>query len=594
MPLSANGKIDRRALPDPQYLDTDAERGYRGPSDEVEGVLARIWGEVLGVERVGVDDNFFEMGGDSILSIQIMARANRAGLKLSPRQMFEHQTVGELARVVQKGAQARVARQEDKREEKSEGRLTPIQRWFFEQGFDNQSHWNMSVLLEVEQGVDLAALSRAYREVLTQHDALRMRFRRDEQGQWRQAVAEAGQEADLEIIDLSAESDDRLSDKLSEVCGHKQASLDITLGPVTRGVYFGLGEGTRGRLLIVAHHLVTDIVSWQIVIEAIERGYGQAVRGERIELGEKTTSYGEWAERLAEHAREQEVSDEAGYWLDERRQGIGRMPVDKCEEEDVASKERQVVRRLSKEETSQLHREVAKAYRTLINDVLMVGLVKAYERWTGERKVLVDVEGHGREDVGGGVDVTRTVGWFTTISPLVVDISGAEGIGEEIKEVKEQVRGMRRGGIGYGLLRYLGKDEEVSERLRGMAKAEILFNYMGRAGGAAAVGEGKLLRRAKERKGEWREGGGRRTHLLEVNGSIVGEELQMVWTYSEARHDRGTVERLAEWYMEGLREVIRHCQGGGAISYTPSDFLAAKLSQAEIDDLVAELSASDE
>jgi non-ribosomal peptide synthase protein (TIGR01720 family) len=545
----------------------------------VEEVLAGIWGEVLGVERVGVTDNFFELGGDSILSIQVVARASQAGLHLTARDIFQRQTVAELAEV------ARPATELDAEQGVVAGevRLTPIQRWFFEQDRGDPSHFNQSVLLEVPGALDGDLLESALRAVVRHHDALRMRFR-CEGGDW-QAYNEEQEMSDLLWrVELGGSTEEEGAKAMEEAAERVQQSLDLGSGPLLRGAWFQLRE-RPGRLLLVVHHLVIDGVSWRILLEDLEQVYRQLERGDEVRLAAKTTSYRTWARRLEDYASSGELEGETEYWLRERTD-VGTLPVDRAGGRNTVASVDVVATALSEGETGALLKAVPEVYRTQINDVLLTALARAHWGWTGRRRLLLEMEGHGREDLFDDVDVSRTVGWFTSIYPIVLDLDQPGDMGRSLKSVKEQLRAVPRRGIGYGLLRYL-RDGELRERRTRLGGADICFNYLGQMNSGLEA-EGAIFRQVPGRRGlEWSRSG-RRAHLVDITAAVVGGRLQISWIYSRDVHARGTIARLADEYSSSLRALIEHCLSEGAGGHTPSDFPLAALDQAELDELLSQ------
>jgi non-ribosomal peptide synthase protein (TIGR01720 family) len=347
-------------------------------------------------------------------------------------------------------------------------------------------------------------------------------------------------------------------------------------------------------LLVVAHHLVIDGVSWRIVLGDLGRAYEQLKRGEGVELGEKTTSYQQWAKRLAEYGRSEQIRREQEYWLEMGVERASRLPVE-LEGENVEGAVEVVTKSLSEEETGRLLQQVPEVYHTQINDVLLTALGEAMGQWMGSDEVLVDVEGHGREEIGAdGVDVTRTVGWFTTIYPVVLERSGSgsgsgrsgrgrAGEGEGLKRVKEQLRGMPGRGMGYGLLRYGVGNEEIAEKLREKQQAEVLFNYLGQFD--ARWDGGGIFGPATEKCGGSRSGQAKRRYVVEIAGGVFGGRLQMHWMYSGGLHRRETIEAVAEGYQAALLKLIEHCLSPEAGGYTPSDFPLAQASDLKPEDL---------
>src|ERR1043166_2075320 len=421
LPLTVNGKVDRKALPAAELSAVREE--YVGPRNAVEEELCRIWSAVLKVERVGIEDNFFELGGDSILSIQIIARAAQAGLQLTPRQLFEQQTIRALAEVVgsREGVQA------EQGLVSGSVALTPIQHYFFEQELVERDHYNQALLLELPAETDVELVREVMKRLVLRHDALRLRFEQ-QQGEWRQsyAGAEAAEPDYFEVVDLSGVAE--RSRELTRRCSEMQQRLNISTGPLLRVGYFELGDGERKRLLLAIHHLAIDGVSWRILVEELQAGYAALARGVEPEWGAKTSSYQQWAAALVEYAQRVEA-EQAQYWEGVWDEATGRVPRE-LEGANTIHSEASVRVSLSAEETRALLQEVAGVYHTQINDVLLTALGRVLGEWVGSERVIVGLEGHGREQEEiGGVDVTQTVGWFTTLYPAVVEVRRGSEVG---------------------------------------------------------------------------------------------------------------------------------------------------------------------
>lgn len=582
LPLTLNGKVDRRALPAADHSRPDGDKVFAAPRNPIEATLAQIWSNVLGVDPVGVDDNFFDLGGDSILSIQIIARANQAGLGLSPRQLFQHQTVAELATVAGVAAAA-VAEQGV-----VTGRvpLTPVQARFFALDQPELHHYNQAMLLEVQGTADASLFAQAIDHVLIHHDALRLRCAKTENG-WQQFFALPDGAVPFEAVDLSCLAEVEQATAIESHAARLQASLNLQEGPIIRVALFNRGAQRNSYLLIVIHHLAVDGVSWRILLEDLQELLEQLNLGVKPSLPPKTTSFKTWAERLIEHARSGQLDDEAAYWLRLGEQAAVSLPLDHTGGTNTAASARSVSVSLSADETSALLQEVPVAYRTQINEVLLTALVRAFAPWTGSRSLLLDLEGHGREEIVEGVDLSRTVGWFTTIFPVVLDCDNAWTVVEALRFVKEQLRAIPNRGIGYALLRYAGGAEGIAGALRALPRAEVRFNYLGQLD--RALTESSIFRVAPESSGPAQSPVGTRQYLLNVIGAVAGGELRLEWTYSENLHRRETVDRLAQNYREELRTLIAHARAGEAASYSPSDFPQAKLSQEDLDKVLARL-----
>ncbi len=575
LPLTPSGKLDRKALPVPEQGRPSEE--HEAPHTASEELLAGIWAEVLRVQHVGVHDNFFALGGDSILSIQLVARAARVGLRITPKQVFEHPTIAKLALVA--GAAPEV--------ETEQGwvtgpvPLTPIQSWFFEAQPTNPPYFNQAVLLRVQQPLAPAVVNRAWEALLRHHDALRLRFESD--GQFWKAWNEApsADSVPWRRIDLSALSAAGSRGALEKAAEQVQGSLELSAAPLVRSVWFDLA-GDVPRLLLVIHHLVIDGVSWRVLLEDLEVACRQLAGGEVVRLPAKTTSFQTWARRLVEHARTLDPEPELSWWRRECAESPTGLTVDHPGGANVVASQHQVSVWLSAEETRLLLQEVPAAYRTQINDVLLTALVQALG---GPAQVLrVDLEGHGREEILPGVDLSRTVGWFTTLFPVRLEVGAEPDPGAVLKAIKEHLRALPNRGIGYGLLRYLHPEEPIREQLASARPAQVSFNYLGQFD--QVLSDLALFSPAAEASGAVCSPEAQRRYVLDVLGLIAGGRLRVDWLYSENLHRRTTVEQMAAEFLERLRELIAHCLSPEAGGYTPSDFPLAGLGQGELDRLL--------
>jgi len=557
---------------------------YVAPRNEVEQSLTKIWQQLLGIDRVGIYDNFFELGGDSVLGIQLVAQANQAGLQLTTKQVFEHQTIAELASVA-------IANQIMPAEQglvTGSLPLTPIQHWFFAQNLPDPHHWNQSVLLEVMQPLDPTVLEGAVQHLIEHHDALRLRFEQTASG-WQQVNACPEPLIPFSLVDLSVLPLDEQTPALEAVAAEVQASLNLSQGPLIRVVLFNLGIHQPSRLLIVIHHLAVDVASWRILSEDLQTAYQQLSQGEAVKLPPKTISFKQWSERLREYAQSAELQRELDYWLAQPPEQASHLPVNYPGGTNTVESACTVSVRLSVEDTQALLQEVPAVYRLQIQDVLLTALVQACARWTGVRSLLVNLEGNGREVIFKDVDLSRTVGWFTTIFPVLLDLTEASNPGDALKAVKEQLRPISNEGIGYGVLRYLSEDVEVAEIQR-LPQAEVVFLYLGQF--EQSLPESSLFRLTGEFSGPERSPRGIRPHLLEITSFVAGGQLQLDWTYSKNLHQRETVESLIQDFTAELRSLITHCQSPEAGGYTPSDFSAAKISQKDFNKLLSKIGQS--
>jgi non-ribosomal peptide synthase protein (TIGR01720 family) len=563
LPLTPNGKVDRKALPTPDTARQELQ-AESVPRTRAEEILAQIWREVFHREVLSIHDNFFELGGDSILSIQIIFKANRAGLHLTPKQIFQHQTIAELAAVATtetlKAFQGLVT---------GSLPLTPIQHRFFAQNLPEPQHFNQAFLLEVSPTLNPELLQQALQQLLVHHDALRLRFNQTEAG-WQQFNALPDKTVPFSRIDLSTLQEEALSQTIESTSDQLQASLNLNSGPLLRVALFHLGTEKPSRLLLVIHHLAVDGVSWRILLEDLKTAYQQLESGKPIQLPPKTTSFKHWAEKLTEYAFSPAAKKELTYWSNIATPKITHLPVDYKGGDNTKASARSVKVSLKEDETRALLQGIHKAYHTQINDILLTALVQVLATWSGSESVRIDLEGHGREEILPDVDLSRTVGWFTTIFPVHLELKAIENLGEVIESIKEQLRAIPNRGIGYGVLRYLSKDAEITSQLSSIPQAEVSFNYLGQFDWG--MQENSFIKLASESVGSEHSQLGQRSHLLEINGLVVENQFQLEWTYSENFHQRATIESLAQDFAASLRTLIAHCLSADAGDYTPDGF----------------------
>jgi len=570
LPLTSSGKVNRGALPAPDTTRPELNSGLVAPRSQPEKLIAAIWAQVLGIDEVGVFDNFFDLGGDSILSIQIVARAATEGIRLTPRMVFEHQTVAALA------AAASVAPvvKADQGTVTGEAPLTPIQRWFFARELPERGHYNQSVLLTVPAELTQEELTTVLRELVEHHDALRMRFLAEEGRRFQHNPAERTGGALLTVLECEPAA-------FPEAARALQAGLDIEAGTVFRALLAGFG-GER-RLLLAAHHLVVDGVSWRILLEDLETGYRQLRAGGPIRLPAKTTSFLDWARSLPDYARSAMPADERAYWTS----GDGRVPLvhaDNSGGENSIASAAEIACDLGPELTRSLLVDVPAAYRTRINDVLLTALARSLSTsglLAEPGSTAVDVEGHGREDILPGIDLSRTVGWFTSIYPVVLRTEPGAGIAEVLKDTKQVLRELPSNGIGHGILATLAGETGLVD-----SNGQILFNYLGQFDNVLSAE--RDFAGAEGDRGPSQASSGLRSHVLEINSEISGGVLRVRFGYSRNLHREETVAELAAGFLAELEAVIEHCVTPGNIGAVPADFPLAGLDQHALDSLLAQ------
>ncbi|AFY58522.1 non-ribosomal peptide synthase/amino acid adenylation enzyme [Rivularia sp. PCC 7116] len=582
LPLTSNGKIDRQNLPAPDTSTQKLAANYVPPQTENEKILVEIWREVLGVKQVGINDNFFELGGDSILSIQIIAKAKAVGLQLIPKQLFEHQTIAKLAQV----AGIVTAIKAEQGIVTGEVPLTPIQKWFFSEKFSEAHHWNQSVLLELNQPLKPELLQQALGYLLEHHDGLRLYFIQTT-SEIQQINADYNNSIPFVQYDFSQLSSTEQQAAIINTATELHKSLDLSSTPLMQVAWFNCGAAQPSRLLIIIHHLVVDEVSWRILVTDLQIVYQQLTQGEAIKLSPKTTSFQEWGERLQEYANSSALASELNYWLTPSPQQVVPLPVDNNGGKNTIATAQTLSTTLSVELTQALLQEVPTIYRTQINEILLTALTNVLVKFTGTTHQLIALDDSGRE-IFEDIDLSRTVGWFSSIFPLLLNLGREEDLIEQLKTVKEQVRGIPQRGIGYGLLRYLNQDEKISFQLEKLPQPEIKFNYLGQFD--QLFQESSLFTPVADSIAAESSSQGHRSYLLEINSLVLQAQLHVNWTYSQDIYHRNTIANLAENFMELLKVLINLCQSQETIGFTPSDFPEAEINQQDLDKLINKIS----
>ncbi|MFD1147578.1 amino acid adenylation domain-containing protein [Saccharothrix hoggarensis] len=621
LPLTPNGKLDRKALPAPDL--TPVSTG-RGPRDHNEEVLCGLFADVLGLAAgsVGIDDNFFELGGDSIVSIQLVSRARKAGLVITPRQVFERKTVvalaagaGTLDGVVSAGPDQGTG----------QVALTPALHRFRERG-GPIARYNQSTLLQAPDGLDTDKLVAVLQAVLDRHDALRMRLDRDATGsEWRPFIPEPGAVPAAECVrrvDVTGLTGAALRRVIAEHSDDAWDRTDPATGRMVQVVWFDAGPSAPGRVLVVAHHLVVDGVSWRIITDDLAAAWDAVRAGRAPELPEVGTSFRRWAEHLVAQAHTAERAAEVGMWAelqDEYDPLLGDRPLDPTT--DTMGTVRFVTDTLPADLTAPLLTTLPGAYQAGVNDVLLTALALAVTRWRAARDededddttaVMVDLEGHGREEasVGAPVDLSRTVGWFTSRYPVRLDpgpvdaielAHGGPAVGAALKRVKEQLRLLPDNGIGYGLLRFL--NHGTRERLADLLDPQISFNYLGRYRASerpkawGAVNDEGMVAGA-DVSGSRPDPATPLTHTLSVNAITEdhadGPRLVVIWSWPQTLLAETHVRELMACFADAVRGLVAHGERDDIGGLTPSDAALVAVTQDQLDRFESRLDAADD
>ncbi len=582
LPLTVNGKLDTKALPAPEYQDVDS---YRAPGDAVEEILAGIYAQVLGLERVGVDESFFELGGDSILSMQVVARARAAGVLCRPRDVFIEQTVARLAQV------AKVADADSDLDADGVGPViaTPIIRWLesLEAAGSPVAHFNQTVVVQAPVGTTEADVLEMLQLLLDRHAMLRLRVGRDDAGGWSLEVPEAGAvDARSRLHTVDVLTDDAVL--------HAGTQLNPAAGVMLSAVWV---TSTR-RLVAIIHHLAIDGVSWRILLEDLNFAWAQHRAGQQAVLPEPGTSFARWASLLDEHAHRADVVAEVDVWRQIAATPAALPEVDATADTLVTAGNLAAV--LDIETTQTLLGEVPAAFHAGVHEILLIAFALAATEFlgTGGTPIAIDVEGHGRDEElvaspGEQVDLSRTVGWFTAKYPVALEVGGLSWaqvvagdarLGAVIKAAKEQLRSLPEG-VNYGALRYLNSEVDLDG-----PDPVIGFNYLGRQGATSAETSGDAWQICWDGLANISPSVKPPIplmHTLELNAGTVdtdaGPCLSAAWMWAPSALNQAQVNRLSQLWFDALAGICAHVQSGGG-GLTPSD-IAACLTQEQIDEL---------
>ncbi|WP_211750154.1 non-ribosomal peptide synthetase [Paenibacillus sp. Marseille-Q4541] len=536
IPLTRNGKLDKRSLPKPEIT---ASHLYAQPRDAVETSIVEVFQEILGAEKVGIDDSFYELGGDSIKAIRMVSKLRERGYDLNVRTIMQGRTVRNIRIDIQSGVQST----NEQGEVNGLVNLTPIQKEFFAFELTNPHHFNQSFMLESVERLDEKSLRLALQALVHHHDMLRVIYKNGIQ-----TIRPIGDEEhyDLQIWDYQGiQNMDKLYQVMEIKANDLQSSMELTSGPLLKAGVFRSVE--RDYLMLSIHHLVVDGISWRIIIEDLYRSYCLAQAEKEIILPPKTLSFQSWSESLLRYRESEALASELIYWteVEQKVKACGFLFTGNGNGSDT----RHIEISLTPQQTSDLLYRASQAYNTEINDLLLTSLFRAIQKVSGENTLAVNMEGHGRESIGEALAIDRTVGWFTSVYPATV-----EGIGtslyKDICSTKDSLRQIPNHGIGYGVLKMLG-----SEVLEGITP-EITFNYLGEFGQEEGTEHWRLSEapRGADVPEENQFG-----TAISFNGAIQGQVFQMMLSYDRSRCSDVQMEELAGQFKNQLVEVIIHC-----------------------------------
>ncbi|PED13455.1 hypothetical protein CON01_15525 [Bacillus thuringiensis] len=534
LPLTPNGKLDAKALPEPNAL---AGQEYMPPRTKTEKVITDIFEEILGISPVGIEDSFFELGGDSIKAIKAVSKLREKGYKLSFAALMYQQTPRKIGENIQMGEVNQVYEQG---EINGESPLTPIQLEFFNKNHVVPNHYNQALMLRSDEPFDIPSLKTAITEIIKHHDALRNVY--DGQRQITLSTEESKlydwYEKDYTKVQDVSKEIEYASDKL-------QASIDLATGPLVKVGLFHSDSGDH--LLICVHHLGIDGVSWRILLEDLFSGYRQIQETGKITLPMKTASYKEWANALTQYAKSEVLSDEIAYWKNISDKSNSTETFKSTQTASGQYKNKVV--KVDSETTKKLLLEAGKTYKTEINDLLLASLTIAVKEWRNSKYLTIEMEGHGRETIDREIAIDRTVGWFTSVYPIILETK--DTVEESILETKQTLKQVPNHGIGYGVLRYLGEHSGLE------MSAAITFNYLGELDNEIGRIEGismsgMPLGRSMSEKNSSGMG-------LSLNGAVLNGQLEFDIIYDTGLYTDEDAQTLVLAYERAIKDVVETC-----------------------------------
>ncbi|RXE59147.1 non-ribosomal peptide synthetase [Acetivibrio mesophilus] len=567
MPLSPNGKVDRKALPMPS-INIDTEVEYTPPGNEIEHKMAMVWEKVLRLPKVGINNDFFELGGDSIKAIQVVSLLAREGIDIEVKDILVYRTIaGILLNVKPKNlknyGQGTI--------EGSFGK-TPVVGWFFSREFDDPGYYNQSVLLKMKRKIDITNLERVFKKIIEHHDALRINYSAEDKRLYYN-TRHLEEDFKIETFDISGLAENEQKEAMINIGESLKAGFDIENGLLIRVALINFNENDT-RLLITMHHLVVDGVSWRIILEDLYTVSKAIERGSEIILPPKTASLKEWYEKLDSLKDSSKFHEEKEFWLSSDSVEF-RLPED-FETSDSSLNTGAVIEgRLDIEETEKLLKDAHKAYNTNVEDILLIALAKTIREWTGQSEMVIETESHGRNI--DDIDVSRTVGWFTAIYPLKLEIT-REDVGEQIKEIKEQIRSVPQKGIGYGILKYLSHAIPEKRDI-----AEIRFNYLGRFD---QEGDNDIFAYSIMSTGRDISINNSMAAKIEINCMVVNNVFKIDILFSEKMYRKETMEGFRDRYMKNLKDIVEYTTATQEVFFTPSDFETLDINQEDLDMLL--------
>jgi bacitracin synthase 3 len=533
-PVTKNGKLDRKALPDPEIVDID---NYLAPENEAERIVSRIFEEILGIEKVGLQDSFLGLGGDSIKAIRIISRIREKGYEASVKDIMHSKTVKTLSAAIKK-----TCKKINQEEVIGEVAFTPIQKHFWESSFTKPEHFNQSILLSTRMRIQEKLIHIVIDHIVSHHDILRCIFKEQ-----KQTILSNKESSKYELLsfDLKGNNDESIMNEIDMIASPIQADIDLANGPLLKILL--LHTSASDYLLFIAHHLIIDGVSWRILVEDINNAYLDILSERKISLPAKTSSYKEWSNELIEYSKSFILHQEICYWKNINNRILT------CnlqrKEANIYGKAVNESLFLPTETTKKLLYSYNHIFSTESNDLLLTVVSKAIQEVTGKNAVAYNMESHGRESINQDIEVDRTVGWFTNIYPVIIEGLGSD-IGQDILTVKETLRHIPQKGIGYGVLAY------ISNELKNIS-SEFTYNYLGEMDEEVKDDIFKIIKYgsnvdvAEENNS---------LLSLDINIMIVEKQLLIHLTYNNALYTADMIDLMKEKILFNIERIIDYLQ----------------------------------
>lgn len=563
-PLTPNGKINTVLLPEC----AEVKREFVKCKTDIEKALVEAMKEVLGVKDISMNDNFYQLGGDSIKAIQISSKLKNLGLDIRVKDILSYDYIEEIAASIEVSSKNISI---DQNISTGSIKKTPIVEWFFQQNFAEKNHYNQSVLLECNKALEVSIVEKAVEKLIEHHDALRLNYNRNTNTMYYNNDY-LNQSTKVEYLDLSQDSQYEQHKKIRELGYNLKSSFDIENNILIKVCIFDLGIRGQG-ILFTAHHLIIDGVSWRILLEDFTTILKQLNSNEEIILPLKTHSFTQWSEELNEYSKNK-IHGEKTYWQPILEKNFS-YPTEFDYGQDTMKVSSIVYGEVDKEITEELSKKINEMYSMELNEVLIAALVMTINNITKQKDIVIELERHGREAINDEIDISRTVGWFTSMYPanfMVLD----EDLDFNIKSLKEQLRSIPSKGFNFSILKYLNKELNISDN------KYIRFNYLGDFD--------NILNNEAFKVSDINSGAdsGQNNHLtclMDITAMILEKKLKLNITYSKNKFKDETIENFMDRYIKKLEEILNYCCNKNYKEFTPSDFDAVEICQEDLDSL---------